>query len=517
MKSSRSFSEFESPQWPIPCWRTGAATKDQPFEVDHYTDFAALQGKLAAQTGRLFAAINMKLEACVVNYHATTPSEIQSLEQLSTYLKQLIIRVSAEADPELQSSSTIFCLYQSNRWGRLKISEAAAKTLLSHLETFPPFLEVLQNFGMTKGPQNEGWGCMYGAITEPSAGEHDFTFECAYILRYPKLHDRPGSMDPWSVRQIGLYQKYTTLSKRGTYIILEPSSDLQRRLREVCKPGTHEVKDFLSHWTSFHLLCLGSLEGNWQQYINFLHEQVESIDNVVRFSSLNPQRDEAYLPKAEVTFQDMQRLQYFSDKLLRASHVLKTNISTLAAIAEESNKAQMLEDSTQSRRYTMLHKALSTKSREFGFILENTQSLCKRTERMTTVLRDAIALQDNQTMKDLARLSSQESDIMLRLTRDSIREAKAMKTITFVALVYLPASFTAAFCSMGYIKVQSLEGGISLAVSREMWFYMAMTLPLMLFTMTAWFCWERWSARRTKYLDDICRDRHPQDPDPLVG
>jgi hypothetical protein len=36
-----------------------------------------------------------------------------------------------------------------------------------------------------------------------------------------------------------------------------------------------------------------------------------------------------------------------------------------------------------------------------------------------------------------------DSDVMLTLTQKTIQEAQGMKTITLVALIYLPASFTA--------------------------------------------------------------------------
>ena len=57
-------------------------------------------------------------------------------------------------------------------------------------------------------------------------------------------------------------------------------------------------------------------------------------------------------------------------------------------------------------------------------------------------LRDAIILYDNEVIKDLAHRGRAESDVMLSLTRKTIREARAMKIITLVTLVYLPASFT---------------------------------------------------------------------------
>ncbi len=56
------------------------------------------------------------------------------------------------------------------------------------------------------------------------------------------------------------------------------------------------------------------------------------------------------------------------------------------------------------------------------------QQLNQLTDLLIRIFRDTIALQD--------------SNVMLTLTKKTISEAQTVKTITFVALVYLPASFT---------------------------------------------------------------------------
>jgi hypothetical protein len=87
---------------------------------------------------------------------------------------------------------------------------------------------------------------------------------------------------------------------------------------------------------------------------------------------------------------------------------------------------------------------------------------------------------------------------MMTLNHKTIQEAQTMRTITLVALVYLPASFTASFLGMGYIHIASLSGIMKINVAPEMWFYLAITAPLMVVTFLAWRMWEWWGRRRER-------------------
>jgi hypothetical protein len=44
---------------------------------------------------------------------------------------------------------------------------------------------------------------------------------------------------------------------------------------------------------------------------------------------------------------------------------------------------------------------------------------------------------------------------------------------------------------MGFIHVDSADGLLHLSVSRDMWFYLAITAPLMVTTLLGWYLWER--------------------------
>jgi uncharacterized protein (DUF983 family) len=55
---------------------------------------------------------------------------------------------------------------------------------------------------------------------------------------------------------------------------------------------------------------------------------------------------------------------------------------------------------------------------------------------------------------------------------------------------------------MGYIHVSSAAGAkmLTLRVSPDMWFYLAITLPLMVFTLLGWYWWEMRSRRKAKLV-----------------
>jgi preprotein translocase subunit SecY len=54
------------------------------------------------------------------------------------------------------------------------------------------------------------------------------------------------------------------------------------------------------------------------------------------------------------------------------------------------------------------------------------------------------------------------------------------------------------FLSMGFVHVESLEGAMRLSVSKDMLFYIAITLPLMIATILTWWLWECMSKRRKR-------------------
>jgi hypothetical protein len=53
---------------------------------------------------------------------------------------------------------------------------------------------------------------------------------------------------------------------------------------------------------------------------------------------------------------------------------------------------------------------------------------------------------------------------------------------------------------MGFVHVESADGLLQLDVSRDMWFYLAITAPLMVATLLGWYLWERRSRHIARKL-----------------
>jgi acid phosphatase family membrane protein YuiD len=161
----------------------------------------------------------------------------------------------------------------------------------------------------------------------------------------------------------------------------------------------------------------------------------------------------------EVTFADLQTLHHFTDLLIRLIHVLNSNIQVLRLLSKITKRRQKADKKSQIFRYHALNSSLDSSISEHGFHSAHSELVLKRAQGIATTvsahsklykisisnraqLRDAIALRDNETMKNLARLSESESKAMVQLGRRSTQDARTMKTITLVTLIYLPAMFT---------------------------------------------------------------------------
>jgi hypothetical protein len=66
----------------------------------------------------------------------------------------------------------------------------------------------------------------------------------------------------------------------------------------------------------------------------------------------------------------------------------------------------------------------------------------------------------------------------LRIARDTQRDSVSMKTISWLTMVFLPATFVATFFSMGFFQFhQDSKNHVNISVAPEWWLYLAVTLP----------------------------------------
>jgi len=291
--------------------------------------------------------------------------------------------------------------------------------LLSHISAFPQLANALPEFTASDVP-------FHGSRTffEAKSSLENSPDELYMLLKYIEPNNNTTDPIPYSIRQQLLYQSVSTSE---TCLALRPSAAFKARVvDEFMARGGHT-----SHWTNMPALLVGSLPAHWSAYARFLDEKVWSLDKSINFT------DPFTSTLGEANCTSLPTTKAYHDLLLRASHALKANVRILTLLAAESAKRIKLENKPEcSTHYTALESIIHAVSQEFQGLLEYIDVLKQRLDRITEAIRDSIAIRNTLH-------AAIESQNMKRLTLKSVHEARTVKAIAMVTLVYLPATFVA--------------------------------------------------------------------------
>ena len=97
------------------------------------------------------------------------------------------------------------------------------------------------------------------------------------MLKYVQMHEDGPTINPWSIRQAALYQKFEVKSLESHHIFVRLSSAMQEALHEALQRSPNRECEFISRWENVHMLFLKTLNANWRMYINYLDEEVSKI------------------------------------------------------------------------------------------------------------------------------------------------------------------------------------------------------------------------------------------------
>ena len=181
-------------------------------------------------------------------------------------------------------------------WGPLPISNSGMTGLLSAWNVFPEIFYLLRTFGSKTFAKDEGHcGLHMSHVTDDDGeleiiGRSSFIGACArksdmmrysetcYILKYVDEHDDVReSVNPWSIRQAMIYQQYNLTTLQSSHIMIRLSNCMELQLRTILESDEKIRSTFNSTWTNIHLLCFGSLLGNWHQYVNYLDMNLTNL------------------------------------------------------------------------------------------------------------------------------------------------------------------------------------------------------------------------------------------------
>lgn len=92
-------------------------------------------------------------------------------------------------------------------------------------------------------------------------------------------------------------------------------------------------------------------------------------------------------------------------------------------------------------------------------------------------------------------ITQHDSYLQAKLARDSLRDSKAMKTLSVLTILFLPGAFLATVFSTEMFEFESK--------TQEIYIYFVITVPLTVILMVGWVWWMRKKVTRVDDLEKV--------------
>lgn len=221
------------------------------------------------------------------------------------------------------------------------------------------------------------------------------------------------------------------------------------------------------------------------------------------------QKDKAHLTRVDergendtvmtdIQFEDTQEIQVLQDKCQQLAHLFGMDRTILRDML---NRLLTITDANESQNRSEAD-LMSAMVVEANIQMSRVENLLKRLDGTIALVRTIVdfrclaSLENNSSiMTEITRLSRIENSMMIKLTERATRDTEIMKTLTILALVYLPASFVSSMMGMDYINVRWAKRRIYIQFQGEFWVFLLLTAILLLITLGLYRFW----IRRTRF------------------
>jgi hypothetical protein len=98
--------------------------------------------------------------------------------------------------------------------------------------------------------------------------------DIGYNIKYVAKHGRALPNDPFSIREIGVYQHFSSLTQQSNWVFLQSSDELKDRLRRAFQlsDSGFPAKQFL-----LHSMVLLDVSENWREYLVYLEDEFSKL------------------------------------------------------------------------------------------------------------------------------------------------------------------------------------------------------------------------------------------------
>ena len=356
----------------------------------------------------------------------------------------------------------VFFIRQLNSWSPLSITSSLFETLLKLKQVSPQFKDYIIYMGERRReveitPPKLRWR---GALPCYRSQIPNLV-ECMYGLRYVELNGRGYPERPtsrWSLRQTVVHYGTSCSELPTSWVFVTLSHAAELRLNEYL--SNCAMKSACSAF-GVHLLIHDTAIANWRPYLIDVAAEIDQHASSLLGTSPDNQ--------GPIGMQDCVKrpdLLVLDRALLNASVVVKSTIDNVRTLGEFHSYIRNNMEGEGSCRGESCPFIIEEQLRELE------QILGRRSALPITVV------QDGQ---------------MRLLTQKSTQDAAAVKVLTILTLIYLPATVVSNFFSTSFVKAASGDQG-HIAVSNDWWIFPAAFVPLTILTLYIWYVWMRIQA-----------------------
>ena len=396
----------------------------------------------------------------------------------------------------------VFFIRQRNSYSPLAITHDLFETLLAEKCVSSQFRDYVLYMGEREreveiAPSRLRWRPTSLSATGQDAG----AFECMYGLRFIDLNGRgtpEHATSRWSLRQSAIYCSFNPGKDEATWIFVTPSQLAQQRLDEYlyrrkkdCTPDPFDV----------HLLLLDTAIANWRPYIVDL--AAETDQHAAQLLGASPD-DQGPINMKDCG--ERQALMTLDDKLLDASLAIKSTSDNVKSLLGSYKSIRGTQSEQVTPAYRLVTALCFEQLQELDLLSTRVDALRSRLKGITNLVSSFLDLSSGFALQDLAKESAKENEIIRDLTKKGTQDAAAVKVLTILTLIYLPATVVSNFFSTSFVNSEMSPGrSAHLVVSHDWWIFIAVSFPLTLFTLYVWWVWMRIQAYGTYPWWWVCR------------
>ncbi|KAK5454370.1 hypothetical protein LTS15_006370 [Exophiala xenobiotica] len=233
-----------------------------------------------------------------------------------------------------------------------------------------------------------------------------------------------------------VYQRQSHHEGQSIWLFIQPS--------QRCKDLLWRAFPKQNHFLSAHLLILRANLSGWRSYLNDTRRSLADYTEKATKSSLEF-RDVDY----DTGFKDSQRLRELCHKLRVAQTILDSVLDIARTIQKICHKAPSSAASKPNATKELLADVEIEIQRIMGF-KRTACALHEQAEGTSQLLLKLLEyrkadLQTTQTvaLRNMAQAANDQSNSLRQLTEQTNRDSRSVKILTFVAMMYLPASLIA--------------------------------------------------------------------------